>query len=254
MGPDKTTQTSSPWKPAQAGLKNVIGNAGTLFNSGQSFVAPQSDYTTQANSMLAGLAGSGPSTVDTSGLKGMLHQGTSPQFSAMLDTQAEKLGTDISRQFGSLGRGGSVAHQNALTEGVGNLRTSAMAGELARQQGVNLGVLGQIANIDQANLGNQYAPAEALSQIGAREDARAQADNPWTRLNQYAGLMGGLGGMGGTTTQTQSGGLGAFGDIAGLGLTGLQLASGIPSGFMGGLFGGGGSAPTSMAQPWQYGR
>lgn len=248
MADDKQTTESAPWKPAQAGLKDVIGRAGDLYGSGQSFLAPQSGYTTQANQMIAGMAGQ-PSTVSTAGLRGMLHQGTSPEFNAALDFQAGKMVDDISRGFGLMGRGGSVAHQNALTEQVGGMRNAATAQELARQQGVNLGLLGQIANIDQANLGNQYRPAQALAGIGATQDARAQMDSPWGRLGQYAGLMGGLGGMGGTTTQTQSGGLGLFGDIAGLGLAGLGMASGVPA-F--GMFGGGAPAPVSMAQPWQF--
>lgn len=240
-GQDKQTTTSAPWGPAQAGLKNVIGQASNLYSSGQPFLAPQSAATTQSQSMISQMAGA-PSTVSTAGLQGMLNQGTSPEFMSALDTQAEKLGTDISRQFGMLGRGGSVAHQNALVDQVGNLRTSAMANELARQQGVNLGILGQIAGIDQANSANQYLPAQMLAGVGAQQDARAQADSPWGRLGTYGQLMSGLGSMGGTTTQTQS--LSPLSQIAGLAGPALSLAAGIPSfGSLGAL---GGAAATGV--------
>lgn len=222
MADDKQTTESAPWKPAQAGLKNVIGQAGDLYGSGQSFLAPQSGYTTQANQMVADMAGR--------------PIGPSDAFNQALDFQAGKMTDDISRGFGLMGRGGSVAHQNALAEQVGGMRNALTAQEIARQEGLQ----GQ-------NVG-------LLSQIGAQQDARSQMDSPWGRLGQYAGLMGGLGGMGGTQTQTQSGGLGVFGDVAGLGLSALGMASGMPAlGMAGGLFGGGRAGAAPMPVGGMYG-
>lgn len=256
MGSQKQETTSEPWKAVQPMLKSFYGGAQDAYQSGTP-VASTSPYTQQAQGMIAGLAGSGPSTINTEAdLRGMLSSGPSDALMSSLDTAAGKTADVVNRNFGMIGRGGSVAHQNALTDSVGNLYTSALAGDEARREQQNLGILGQIGNIQQANLANQYMPAQMLGQIGQQQEATTNANSPWGMLQQYGGLLSGAGGLGGTTTSTQSGN--PFQTALGLGLMGTQMLTGIPVGTAAGAAGrggmglGGGLASSSGGLSYHY--
>lgn len=237
----KQTTTSEPWAAVQPMLKSLYSGAQSAYQSGTP-VASTSPYTTQAQGMIANLAGSAPSTITTEAdLRGMMSNGPSENFMSALDTAAEKTGTAVNRNFGMLGRGGSVAHQNAFTDEVGGLYTSALANEEARQQQQNLGILSQIGNVQQANLANQYLPATMLGQIGAQQEATTNANSPWGRLGAYGSLMSGAGSLGGTTTSTQSGN--PLQTALGLGLMGTQMLTGIPVGTAAGALGGSSMTP-----------
>lgn len=240
-GQDKTTTRG--WGAAMRPLKeSVIPNVTDAYRAGESPLGPQSAESLQANRLITNLATMGNPNADTIGqLQGMVHQGTSPEFMSALDTQAGKLGTDISRQFGTLGRGGSVAHQNALVDSVGNLRTSAMANELARQQGVNLGILGQIGGLQQQGYANQAGGAGMLSNVGQQQNARAAAESPYGLGAAYGGLLGNMAGL----SQTQTTSTDPTGQIMGLIAAGGQAALGMPPTALGGL----GGSPQATGAP-----
>lgn len=209
MGDQKQETKSEPWEAVQPMLKNFYGSAMDTYRSGTPMLGAQSPYTTQANQAISQMAGR--------------PIGPSAEFNDALDFQAGKMTDDISRGFGLAGRSGSVAHQNALLEQVGGMRNAATANEVARQEGLqarNLGMLGQ---------------------VGAQQDARANAETPWARLGAYGGLLSGAGGLGGTTTQTVQGD--PLSTIAGLGLTGLGMMSGMPA------LGAGAAGPIDI-RPW----
>ncbi len=89
------------------------------------------------------------------------------------------LTSDINRSVGMMGRSGSPFHVNEIGENVGNFRNDAMAREIQRQQGLQLGYGGLIAGIGQAGgtetqtqsggspFGQALGGALGLAQLGA---------------------------------------------------------------------------------------
>ncbi len=89
------------------------------------------------------------------------------------------LTSDINRSIGMQGRTGSAFHANAIGENVGNFRNDAMAREIQRQQGLQLGYGGLIAGIGQSGgtrtteesggspFGQALGGALGLAQLGA---------------------------------------------------------------------------------------
>lgn len=105
--------------------------------------------------------------------------GGSPEFLKALDTQAGKLTDDINRSFDLGGRYGSSANIGALANDVGNLRTSAIANEIARQQGLQQQAVGALGQEQAANISNQVGAGGTI--FGAGNQAANTAAT-------YAGL------------------------------------------------------------------
>lgn len=168
------------------------------------------------------------------------------QGNPWMDMVSNRVGGDVRKQvdsrFAGAGRNmGSPGHVEALArgtaEGMAPYQFGAYEGERARQMGL----------IPQAQqFGNQpYTDAAALGQVGGMRESLGQeqtAENvarhtfeqlePSQRIGQFMQLLGG--GYGGQTTSFGTsrgggGGLGTFGDAAGLGLQAAQTFS--PKGF-----------------------
>lgn len=218
-----TVQNTDPWKGAQPALQQLLGNASSLYNSGQGFnpypgstVAPFSGQTNQALQGMQTIAGQGDPTgqaayqnarrviqsggmspqqwqalngtfgvatgqnsIGTGGQYGDIYNsasapgaiegnlagyargdyvnGGSPAFNAALDVQAGKTADDVNRGYSLGGRYGSAAHANAVTGAVGDLRTSAMANEIAREQGLQLQAAGMLSGEQANRYGTQLA-------------------------------------------------------------------------------------------------
>lgn len=106
----------------------------------------------------------------------------SPEFSQALDTQAEKLATDVQRNVDLQGRSGSAYNVNALTDSVGNLRTQATANEIARQQQNQLTAAGMLGNEQQRGFGNALS---AIQGIGNTQGANiANLVGAGSQINQ----------------------------------------------------------------------
>lgn len=154
--------------------------------------------------------------------------GGSPQFNAALNFQSGQLADDVNRGFSGMGRYGSGAHTGVLGDQIGQFRNQALSQEIQRQQGMQLQAAGMISGEEQAQAGNrlaasqiapqlyaaQYAPYEALGQVGAMRDQRTQAEldaeaarweqgqnADWQRLNAYTGSVAPFTGLGGNITQ-----------------------------------------------------
>ena len=163
MAKGTQTTTSEPWKPAQPYMMDALDTA-------------------------AGYS------------RGDNLSGGSPAFNAALNQQAELMGTDISRGMGMQGRGQSVAHQNAMMEGIGNFRNRALAAEQQRQQGLQLGYSNLIGNMGsagretetQGSRGNIFGRAAGGALSGAASGATATGGSPWG-----AAIGGGIGALGG---------------------------------------------------------
>lgn len=95
-------------------------------------------------------------------------QGGSPQFLQALDTQSGRLTDDINRSFSNSGRYGSMAHGNEIVDRVGQLRTGAIANEIAREQGQQIQAAGLLGNEQQLGMQNRLAGYSGLGALGAQ--------------------------------------------------------------------------------------
>lgn len=123
--------------------------------------------------------------------------GGSPEFNKALDVQSGKLADDIQRTIGMQGRSGSAYNTNSLVEGVGNLRMSAMADEIARQQGQQLQAAGMLGNEQQRGFGNALSAVGGIGQtqganlsnmVGAGSQISAAGNQAANQVAQFAGL------------------------------------------------------------------
>lgn len=121
----------------------------------------------------------------------------SPEFSSALDTQAGKLATDIQRTIDMQGRSGSAYNTNALVEGVGNLRTQAIADEIARQQQNQLTAAGMLGNEQQRGFGNALSAVQGIGNtqganlsniVGAGSQINSAGNQATGNVAQFAGL------------------------------------------------------------------
>jgi hypothetical protein len=235
------TTTGGPWKPAQPFLKDAMSEAQRLYENKRGFrpfpgdtwvpFSSQSEnalgrmeslasggnpFYSGASGFTQGLIG-GQYNHDTSGFQDLMGAGPSTEgdyrsmfndvnssFNQALDTQINKLGDDLSRQFGGASFG-SAAHTGTLADQLGDVRTKAMADNYFNQQNLRRGLLGDItgvqqqqfanqrgllgdiANLNQMNIDNrmgglsmmdqvynsQFLPAERMLQIGGLREAKA---------------------------------------------------------------------------------
>lgn len=121
----------------------------------------------------------------------------SPEFSKALDTQSQKLAEDIARNTSMMGRSGSAYDTGALVEGVGNLRNSAMADEIARQQQNQLTAAGMLGNEQQRGFGNALSAVQGIGNtqganlanvVGAGSQINAAGNQATGNVAQFAGL------------------------------------------------------------------
>ncbi len=252
------TQKSSPWAAAQPFLKNALGQAEDLYNSGAFSATPYSgdrvagfgDATTGAQQGILDMAAGGaPGTAaarDT--MLGMLSGGANPNLAAV---KQNALGSAIPAAA-SMFSGSGMINSSTAMDGVGRAATDAIAPyeyqayDTAQNRAMQ--AAGMLPGLDQA----MYNPMLMQSQVGAQQDQMAQAEIDAAMKKYYEGegqaaanfspylqAIMGLGGMGGTSSTTSPqagtglgpaimGGLGTYGALAGL------------SGVSGGMAGAGG--------------
>lgn len=121
----------------------------------------------------------------------------SPEFSKALDTQSQKLAEDISRNTSMMGRSGSAYDTGALVEGVGNLRNSAVASEIARQQQNQLTAAGMLGSEQQRGFGNALSAVQGIggtqganiaNMVGAGSQINTAGNQAANQVAQFAGL------------------------------------------------------------------
>lgn len=266
------TTSSAPWGAAQPYLKKAMKKAGNFledkrgFNPypGQAYV-PFSGETESALSGITNLANQGNPfyggardftqgliggqfNADTSGFRGLLGNVDS-EFENVVQTTANDLGDQIQRQFGGASYG---APENAsyLTKGVGDVVSRMRSDNFFNRQNLQRGLLGDIANLEQQDIGNrmagvgmapgvydmQYAPFERLADVGAAREGKAgeilQADMdrwnikemaPFDRLTQAFGIFSGSGAQGNRSTSSVSQPTDIWSKLLGGGLLGSQL-------------------------------
>jgi hypothetical protein len=258
------TQKTSPWEPAQAYLKDAFGQAKNLFQDGKFSAAPyQGDRvagfgaTTQdAQQGILDMAGGGAPGTEAArnSLMGVL-SGTG--YSNMQGVRDNILGGAIPAAA-SMFSGSGMTNSSSAMDGVGRAATEALApfeyGAYENQQNRMMQAAGMLPGMDAA----MYQPMQMQQQVGMQQDAMRQqemqaemqkyyesqgqeAANFQPYLNAIMGL-GGMGGQSSTTTPQQGvglgpavmGGLGAYGTLAGAGLSGgMSGLGGILAGLAG---------------------
>lgn len=232
-----TTQTNDPWKPAQGALKDILGQAGNLYNRGSQYapfstVVPFSNQTEQAlqgiesraqqgnpmyNQGQAALTG-GLDTLQRTASGQMLNN--NPHLSDMFNAMKGEVTDAVNSQFSAYGRTGSPAHAGVMTQQLGNLASNIWGQDYARERQNQLAAAGQMPSYTSAIPGYQaagYNDLNALMGVGQAREGKAgetlqdmlnrwnfEQESPWQNLTRYAGIAQGIGGMGGTGTNTQT--------------------------------------------------
>ena len=228
-GGDDTTQTaqSAPWLPAQPHLEGILGEAQSLYDSGQlAQVAPFGADQLSGFDMTRDAAGAaGPflgQAMDTIG--GIMGGGANPWQEAVMDRALGMAERTSNQQARAMGRQGSpAAMENAGRLGIEAIAPIAMAGHQAHI-GNLMGAAGLAPNISQA----QFMPGQMLQGIGGMQQQQQQSifDQPFNALQRYQSFAQPIGGLGGMNSQTTPG-VGALQGGIGGGLMGLQLGSQI---------------------------
>ena len=216
-------QTTDPWKGQQPYLAAGFQGAqeGILNQPGQGVVpfSPETQYSLYGTAQRA-LQGSplvGMGQQQIAQTLGGDYMAGGPGFDAYADAAWNAVRPGVDTGFAAGGRYGSGAHAEQLGKGFGRAMAPLYESERGRQMQAAFGAP-SMAMADYQDLG-------MLGGVGAAREQQAgrYADEPYTRLQRYMGLVGG-GGYGGTTTTTGQGGspmMGALGGAA----TGASMGS-----------------------------
>jgi len=123
--------------------------------------------------------------------------GGSPQFKQQLDYQSGQLADDINRGFSNSGRYGSMSQVNELGDQIGRFRNDALASEIAREQGLQMQAAGMLSGEQQQGLGNQLGilgnignvqGANIANQVGAGGQINQAGNQAANQVAQFSGL------------------------------------------------------------------
>lgn len=287
----KTTSSSrnDPWKPAQAGLKDILADASTLSGETERFQPVRGDTTQQALDRMRAIAGQGSAA--QAPIEGVVgdstkyfglgmgtlasaargdYLGGNPHLRGLLDTIANDTANDVNGQFSAAGRYGSGAHSGTLGREIGNTRARAMLDDYNIERRNQLSAANQLMGA--GFQGAQMAPlldtanaygAQMLGRVGEADDAYQMGllQAPLKAAEWQSGLtvpIAGLGGSSSSYSKTKSRdpmGQIAGGAMMGLGLLGGPAGMGLAGGLSGsgGLFSAFGSNPFGMnvgLNPW----
>lgn len=203
-GGKQTTETKSdPWAPAQTHLKDILGQAQSLYKTGGPEIyrgpvlADRSADTMAARGQVRALAGQPSAGAAAQGaIRSLIGNGgavagqgpvmgelerialggdisANPYFNQVLDRQAGRLADNINQGFSGAGRYGSYAHGQATGDAVGAMRTDALMRQYETDRSRQIGAAGQYLNQGNVNAGNlmqasAMAPgADQASMFGA---------------------------------------------------------------------------------------
>lgn len=269
--PSSTTQTQrmEPWGPAQGALRDAIGAAQGMFQSGGfapqqyqgSMVAGFGNTTQQGLRSIMQQAGGG--TPGTDAALGYVQGAVNGQnqYNDLQGVRDNILSSAIPAAVSQFA-GSGLTNSSVAQAGVGDAAAAALApfeyDAYNQQQNRALQAAQLAPGLERA----QYLPGQMQLQIGGMQDQLAQAQlndranrynqNANQELNNFNGYLQaimGLGGLGGTQTGTATqpgasfgqqvggsllGGLGAYGALAANPVTApFAIAGGIGSGLLG---------------------
>lgn len=235
----RETSTSAPWGPAQGSLKNILGEAGNLYESGgmttPAYSGPRvagfGDVTQQAQEGIVNRASGGSPLL--SGMQGTLSNMMSGDYqNDRLDAVKQNALSSAIPAATSMFSGSGMIDSSAAMDHVGRAATQAVAPYeyQAAQQAQNQAL--QAAGMAPAAYQAQFAPDQMLAGVGQQQDmlSQQQIDADMARyyegqnqdlagLQNYANLATAIGGMGGQSQSHQPMGLGGALSILGSGLS-----------------------------------
>jgi len=192
----ETKQTTDPWAPAQPALKNILGQAGSLFNQGKSELGNRdvSGLYGQATGALSTLfGGTGPlSNLSATAEGDFLNN--NPYRSEMFSALSGDVTDAVNSAMSGAGRTGDPVHTAQLTKELGKLGSQIYYDDYSRERQNQLGAGGQLGSF----------LSQATSQApGVYDFGNADLDALWKNLARYSTVGQSIGGMGGTQVGTQ---------------------------------------------------
>lgn len=220
--------TTTPWGPQAGALQYGFGEAKNQYQQGgpqdpNAAYAPMSALTNQG---IGNIQQGGQQAFDmlsnTAG-GGFLGE-SNPYLQDVVARSSRDVMSGLNSTFGAGGRTGGGLHQQALGTALGDVATSIYAPAYEAERSRMMQAAGMVPQMAQAQIGagqlqQQDALNQQLSQI-------AQANQPYTNLERYMGLVGG-GNYGGTQS-AKTPGRGAGAGALGGAMTGASLGSAIP--------------------------
>ena len=197
------TNTNAPWAPQQPYYKQAYADAQKTYNRGPyagPYIAQQSPYTLQSQQMQAQIA-QDPNNLTNQGshvigdtISGKyLDPSTNPYFQKAIADALGQAGSAYASQYG--GNAGTnlsnTGYQEALARGLGATATNAYSNAYQQERQNQLSATQLAPTFDYANAG-------MLGDVGAAQDARAQAElganmqqwnSPWANIQQYLATL-----------------------------------------------------------------
>jgi hypothetical protein len=226
-----TSGSSTPWKPAQSGLKYGIGEAENLYKSGigaqaytGSTVVPYAEQTTNAMDNImakSDMAQGGmikpfnsiSSQIDTLSPIAQGDFSNDTTFNQTLGRAQEDAAHQVNLGASAAGRYGSAIHQGNVAREVGDFTNRAM---LDRQRWAQDGLMQASSALPQAYQ-SAFMPEQSQMAIGSmyedlmgrqmQDQARIfneQQNLPWDNLARYNAILSGAGELGGNQKSTVS--------------------------------------------------
>lgn len=253
-----TNGQTGPWAGAQPYLSNIYANAQSIYNRGPyqgPYITEQSPFTGYAQDLTAqkaqdpnSLVGLSQKTLGDTISGKYLDGKTNPYFEQSMNDALGQVRGQFASQYAGQAGGNltNAGFQEALTRTLGNVATNAYSSNYARERQNQLEATQLAPSMDYANI-------DRLSQIGAQQEARGQAEvgaaqaayqAPWENLNQYYQAL--KVGSGGTSSNQTPYFTNPTSNAIGAGLGATQLYKAMFGGSSGTTGMAGSGAPSGM--------
>lgn len=211
-----TTQNSEPWAGVQPYLRDLFGQAQSLYNRPGQAQALITQRAMDPNSLTRQAQGALGDTISGN----YLDPSSNPYLRSSVEDALGLAGSAFAKQYGGpAGQNlGNSGYQEALARGLGATATNAYANAYGQERQNQLSATALAPSLGFADV-NQLAAAEQI---------------PWQNLAGYHNALAGFGG--GTTTGQQPVYSNPLAEAMGLGIGGLTLYGGLFG--KGGIFGG----------------
>jgi hypothetical protein len=121
----------------------------------------------------------------TSTARGDYLEDGNPHFRSWLETEAERMGDQISGMMSGSGRFGSGAHTGVMGEEIGNFMTKGLSEDFARERALQMQAAQTMEAAQQGRLGHQLAAVHGMTGVGA-DDLNRQLQAAFAQ-RQFAG-------------------------------------------------------------------
>jgi hypothetical protein len=249
-----STQKTTAYEPAQAGINQSIGGVTSWMNDPASRQVYGGQRTVDPSAMTqSGLAAYGNTAnpqASADYLRGVIGgQGFNPNMDALLESVRASTMPGINASFSANGMGGSSIHQGVLARELGRATAAPLFNAWEADQGRRMQAAQMLPGVDE-RIGQRQIEAGQIGEGYDRERIAAEQakfnEQKYAGLEPYAtgmGLLSGVGSQFGTTTgsstQTTRSTPSLGQQIAGGAMMAGSLMTGNPMMAMGGMSGGG---------------